>query len=78
MHWGCINLDMYVTDGQTRPYCSIRTIFDVLNSLLGKGNYRTPWVLTYKNVRILPDRYIHLFCTCIRTNTDYFPVQHFL
>jgi len=34
-----------------------------------------PQVLTLKKFFFLPTQYIYVFCTDLRTNSDYFPIQ---
>jgi len=32
--------------------------------------------LTLKELYVLPTQYIYMFCMDLRTNRDYFPIQH--
>jgi len=47
-------------------------IFIPLNPVL---NLRTSW-LKVKKSYVLPTQCIYVFCVDLRTNSDYFPIQH--
>ena len=42
----------------------------------------TDWIFIYRQFNIqqlyvLPTQYIYVFCVDLRTNSDYFPMQHY-
>jgi len=60
-----------------------RVTAETPNSLQPTGHYMYRTVVTICTTRfnihtfyILPTQYIYVFCVDLRTNSDYFPIQH--
>jgi hypothetical protein len=60
---------------KTVPYTLHRplTVIEILNHLNPSGNSIYHRVLNIRHFHVLPTQFIYVFCTDLRTNSNYFP-----
>ena len=70
-----INWLVFITETES-VYCAVRTEYlTVINHLKSSGQYMYHQ-FNIQQFHVLPTQRICVFCVDLRTNCDYFPIQH--
>jgi hypothetical protein len=70
-----INRLVFITETES-VYCAVRTgCLNINNPLKPSGHYMYRQ-FNMQQFYILPTQCIYVFCVDLRTNSDYFPIQH--
>ena len=72
-----VNWLVFITETE-RVYCGVRTEFVCLKDVTPSkpSGYYMYHQFNIQQFYVLPTQFIYVFCVDLRTNSDYFPIQH--